>query len=185
MPEIVNQTELARLLRVSVPTIATLRDAGMPVVREGTNGVGYEFDADACADWYRVHRQSRAEQRSVRERRLAEIQADLFGDDDDGDDDALGLGASTNDVKRLYEVARMRDEMELSRGLLIKTSRVDADYQQTLSYLRATLLGMTDRLLREAGLSEEQADAVTRITDETIVTIHRMMQVAEIPGSDC
>ena len=44
MAEMVNQSELATLLGVSVPTVATLRADGMPVISEGRNGVGYEFD---------------------------------------------------------------------------------------------------------------------------------------------
>ncbi len=183
MTLILNQTELSRVLGVSVPTLATLRAEGMPVLSEGKNGVNYEFDAEACGEWFKRHR---AESRGVKTdhaRAIEDFQGQLsLGDPDD--DDLFGLGLSTTDIKRLYEIARQRDMIGLERGRLVRLERVEADYRQTFAYLRAALLGLADTLARDAGLTAEQTDQVHRASVDLIGNLHRMMKQNEVARED-
>jgi len=183
MTLILNQSELAKALRVSVPTIATLRSEGMPVLTEGKNGVGYEFDAEACGEWYRKHRAESRGVKADKERAIEEFSGGLFGTELE-DDDLLGLGLSTTDIKRLYEIARQRDMLHLERGRLVRVERVEADFRQAFAYLRAALLGLADTLAREAGLTAQQTDQAHKSVVELIGNLHRMMKRDEIPGPD-
>jgi len=121
--------------------------------------------------------------RTGRDERLRELQESLFGDELE-DDDLLGLGLSTTDVKRLYEIARQRDMIGLERGRLVRLERVEADYRQTFAYLRAALLGLADTLARDAGLTAEQTDQVHRASVDLIGNLHRMMKQNEVARED-
>lgn len=180
MSEIVNQTELAEILGVSVPTLATLRRQGMPVEKEGGNGIGYEYDAEACVDWFREHRAERSRAEGARREKIAELRKGLFGEELEADDPFDGI--SPAEIRTLTEAARSRDVLERQRGTLVPLDRVLADYQATFAFIRAQILGLPDKLARELALEPDDVEAVHRISVDTVSTLHRMLRQDEVAG---
>lgn len=48
---IVNRREMALILGVSLTTVSSWVDEGMPVLSRGRKGVAWEFEPAACVDW--------------------------------------------------------------------------------------------------------------------------------------
>lgn len=77
-PLLVNKSELARMLRISQPTIDTMIADGCPVHRGGSNGVPYEFDFYAVTAWRKDRDTQKAADEAVRQQRINAAQSELF-----------------------------------------------------------------------------------------------------------
>jgi phage terminase Nu1 subunit (DNA packaging protein) len=48
----VNRRQLADILGISMPTVTSWTDQGMPFTREGSKSAEWEFDTRACIEWF-------------------------------------------------------------------------------------------------------------------------------------
>ncbi|MEM9369545.1 MAG: terminase small subunit [Pseudomonadota bacterium] len=177
-----NQAELASVLGVSVTTIQSYRRDGMPVLVEGANGKSFKFDVHACVAWYRKRKEAPDPDEERRMQSLRDLQQTIFLEDAQEDVYGLTGGVSPNDLKKLYEIAHRKRQEELERGLLTRTSRVEAEMTRMLAYLRSQLLGLPDVLTRNAALTPEQTEIIHKSIVDMIGVIHEDMQRDEIRG---
>lgn len=152
-PVVVNKHELAKLLEKSLPTIDRMIEDGMPVLKGGSNGVPYEFDANAVVAWLEEVARKEAELTAEKERQLAQLQLGLTGGVA-GDSAPIGLTAKQRIEAMQAEM--LADKLARDRGALMPVEEVEAEFEAVFGLLRQRLLSQGSSLQRLAGLSEDQ-----------------------------
>lgn len=164
-PLIVNKTELARLFRVSAPTVDAWVGKGCPVKSGGSNGVAYEFDFEAVKGWREAEDLKDREAEAERKRRIGLAQAEMF----DGERLAPeGVG----DIREALEAERLALIVGKQKGELIARDDVRADFAAVFGVVRQHMLGWAATLTRAAGLSPDQQKEADRLVRETLVAMH-------------
>lgn len=162
-----NKRELAAFLRVSLPTVEQLVDAGCPVLEGGTNGKPYVFDFAAVVEWRQARDELRERQAADRKRQIDAEQARLFGDDDLPEDAELA-GVSP---RARAEIVKFRREylllLERQRNL-VKFDDVVLGLAETFSTLKGSIRSLADVLQRQLGLNEEAATRLVELIDDRL-----------------
>ncbi|MBM20754.1 MAG: hypothetical protein CMN87_12155 [Stappia sp.] len=182
-----NRAQLAEALGVSEPTIDRFRKEGLPVVREGTNGQAYQFLLSECWAWVqereagRRAREARA-QESVQQLRL-QVLGGRLGDSE--------MALTPKERAELYAAEVNYNKLATDRGQLIPRDEVIELLDHVLSTVRSSVMGLPDRLSRDAGLTGRQAEQAVAVTDDLIGEIHRTlgayierMQERQAQGAD-
>lgn len=164
-PLIVNKGELARMLRVSAPTIDTMIADGCPVAAGGSNGVPYQFDFYAVKAWREEREAKRAQEEQTRLERINAAQSELFG----GQQLApQGIG----DVRESLEAERLAIIVSKQKGELVARDDVRNDYAAMFGVVRQHVLGWATSLGRLAGLNPEQQKEADRLARSMLVAMH-------------
>lgn len=165
LPLVVNKGELARLFRVSTPTVDGWIAKGCPVKAGGSNGVPYEFDVDQVKAW---RDQVEAEERQAEEerrQRLGAAQAEMFAGDRLAPE---GIA----DIREALEAERLAVIVGKQKGELLSREEVRADYAAMFGVVRQHTLGWAATLGRVAGLSGEQQQEAERLVRAMLVSMH-------------
>lgn len=163
---LVNKGELARMFRVSLPTVDNWIGDGLPVEKGGSNGVPYEFDFERVKSWREEKERLASEAEAERQRRIAEQQAELFG----GGERLAPEGVSH--IKESLEAERLAIIVGQQKGNLIAREDVRADFAAVFGVVRQHMLGWAATLTRSAGLSAEQQKEADRLVRETLIAMH-------------
>jgi phage terminase Nu1 subunit (DNA packaging protein) len=140
---IVNMEEMADILRISIPTLKRLmkRYPDFPVVARGSNGVPWQFDADAVIAFVRARREAEAAASAERDADLAQISLPL---EEAVPPEERALSAS--DRLKNAQAMLKEDEVARQRGFLVLTSEMRqrlapawAELGQSLQAMPATL----------------------------------------------
>ncbi len=164
-PLIVNKGELARMLRVSTPTIDTMIAEGCPVAAGGSNGVPYEFDFEKVKAWREERDAKRADAEQARQQRINAAQSELFG----------GQQLAPNgvsDIRESLEAERLAIIVSRQKGDLVARGDVRNDYAAMLGVVRQHALGWSTTLGRLAGLNPEQQKEADRLARSMLVAMH-------------
>ena len=164
-PLLVNKSELARMLRISQPTIDTMIADGCPVHRGGSNGVPYEFDFDRVREWREERDKQKARDEEVRQRRITAAQSELFGGQQLAPQGVSGIRESLEAERLAIIVSRQKEE-------LIARDDVRNDYAAMLGVVRQHALGWATTLGRVAGLTPEQQKEADRLARAMLVAAH-------------
>lgn len=156
--EVRNLEETARFFSLSVPTMKSWVERGCPVVKRGGNGVAWEFDLRAVADWVDGWRRQETEDAENRATRDAQLKLELLG----GDvlPDPVGSGGVLSSKARAEALKAELDKVKLGqlRRDLVRADEVRDDLAQILATVRDRLLVLPDDLGRRFGLSHDQVE---------------------------
>lgn len=174
---LVNKGELARMFRVSIPTVDNWIADSCPIEKGGSNGVPYEFDFHAVKAWREDKDRQAAEAEAERQRRISEEQAELFG----GGERLAPEGVSH--IKESLEAERLAIIVGQQKGNLIARENVRSDYAAVFGVVRQHMLGWAATLTRSAGLSPEQQKEADRLVRETLIAMHGQIKDPEMRPS--
>ena len=148
---------------MSLPTVDRWREDGMPVVRAGSNGKGYEFDLEACRAWRLEQDRAAEKAEAEKQERIRQFQAqlDLEGGEAEGED-ALPFKAR----KEFYAAEWERMRVARERGKLVEASDVRQINGKVFAFLSDRLQSLPDYLERVCGMTPDQVGAVAAAVDE-------------------
>lgn len=176
---LVNKGELARMFRVSIPTIDNWIADGAPVDKGGSNGVPYEFDFHAVKAWRDEKDRLAAEAEAERQRRIHAQQAELFGDGD------RLAPQGVSHIRESLEAERLAIIVGQQKGNLVAREDVRADFAAVFGVVRQHMLGWAATLTRSGGLSPEQQKEADRLVRETLIAMHGQIKDPELrPSTD-
>jgi phage terminase Nu1 subunit (DNA packaging protein) len=164
-PLIVNKTQLAKLFRVSAPTIDGWVERQCPIHKGGSNGVPYEFDVEGVRAWREAEDKREADAEAEMQRRLGLAQAEMFGGERLAPE---GMG----DIREALEAERLALIVGKQKGELIAREDVRNDYAAVFGVVRQHLLGYATTLGRTANLTPEQQQEADRLVRGTLEAMH-------------
>lgn len=165
-PLIVNKGELARIFRVSLPTVDTWIAQGCPIEAGGSNGVAYEFDVGKVRAWRDAEEKRRTAEENERQGRIREAQAELF----EGGERLAPEGVSH--IRESLEAERLALIVGQQKRELIARTDVVADYAAMFGVIRQGVLGWASTLAKSAGLNPQQQQEAERLARELLITLH-------------
>lgn len=176
---IVNLEELAELTRKSLPTLRVLmrEHDDFPVVKGGTKGTPYEFDARAVAAWLAELDAAAAAAIERRAEELKAMRLELFPGSA-ADDETLTLSPSQR--KQELEAVRLADLVAEQRGQLTRVAEVLDDWQRAFAALRSKLIALPDELARDLALDRGTRTRLRDGLDAALVELAAMMR-EEVP----
>jgi phage terminase Nu1 subunit (DNA packaging protein) len=172
-PGVVNKTELATILRTSLPTIdRLLRTHGeaFPVIRRGGTGSAYEFDPAAVIEFLRAVDDARiadgrARDDLVQQYTLPEIVP--------ADEPTL----SPRDRLSLAKLRQIERDEKIRDGFLVETALVRAALYSTFLSLRNDMRSSVRQVLRESGTPEAVIRTIeSRIADAQAVCVRSIQE---------
>jgi len=176
---IVNKTELARMFRVSIPTVDGWIAEKCPLESGGSNGVAYEFDFHAVKVWRDEQDALKAEAEQDRQRRIGAAQAEMFAGE------RLAPEGGLDGVREALEAERLAIIVSKQKGELVTREDVRADFAAVFGVCRQHMLGWSATLTRAAGLSPEQSAEAERLVRETLVAMNGQIKDPQLrPASD-
>lgn len=174
---VVNMSELADMLGMSLPTLRDLikRNDDFPVQRRGDNGVAYEFDAVEVKAWLDRHAAAKADAEDRRKADLAQMRLDVFGDTGEGDETT---GLSPTERRAEIEAQFRADQLRQSRGELLMAADVDRLLRQAFAELAKGLRQIAPTIAREQGLDRTVRLAMdAAIREKTNAAIDRVQEL--------
>lgn len=172
-PLIVNKSQLARLFRVSLPTIDGWVEKRCPIHKGGSNGVAYEFDVDQVKTWRDAEDAREAEAEAELQRRIGVKQAEMF-------DGARLAPEGAGDIKEALEAERLALIVGKQKGELVAREDVRNDYAAVFGIVRQHLLGYATTLGRTAHLSADQQKEADRLVRSTLEAMHGQIKDPEL-----
>lgn len=163
-----NRTQLSQAFGTSENTIDRYRKDGMPVLQEGTNGQAYSFQLSDCWAWKCEREESRKAASEKADRAVQQMRMELVG----GSVGETDMSLSNKERREIYEVTVAYDKLAEARGELIARSEVVALFDEVLSKVRAGVVGLPDRLTRDAGLTGKQAEQAVAAADDLLSDLH-------------
>lgn len=176
-PLIVNKGELARIFRVSLPTVDTWITMQCPIVAGGSNGVAYEFDVGLVRAWREQEERRKAEVDAERQRRIGEAQAELF----QGGDRLAPEGVAH--IRESLEAERLALIVGQQKRELIARADVVADYAAVFGVIRQSMLGWASTLAKSAGLTPLQQQEAERLARETLINMQGQIKDPDLRPS--
>lgn len=159
----VNKRELAKLLKCSLPTLNELIDRypDFPVVKRGSNGVEWEFDAQEVIDFLRMKEE--AENRAAAER------ASLFKQFSLPIDAAApeGAGDLSPSARRSLAEARLKERrLAIETGMLAEVPALRQNQTLVIGRLGRFFDNLPQQLAREFNLPEEVMRSMRKRLDD-------------------
>jgi phage terminase Nu1 subunit (DNA packaging protein) len=150
-----NKGELARVLKMSIPTLNALiaEYPDFPIVARGDNGVAWQFDVAEVVRFLRARREA--------EQRAAEHKRELFDQltlpiEGPTTPSADGSGPLTPAQRlSLARARRQERELALETGFLISTAELRPVLQGTMARLGRFLDTLPGQLGRQCGLGDD------------------------------
>ena len=158
-----NMSELATVFGVSTNTVKswlTQPDGRMPCVERGGNGREYVLRLSWCYAW-RQHHDALKKNRLLE---LAQLQGQLFG----VEPDQAEKGLSPKQVREVAEAKMKHAAAARMLGTLTEIDDVYRLFEQVFVKMRNSVMGLSDRLERELGLTAPQARQVDRASEEML-----------------
>ncbi|EME71399.1 hypothetical protein H261_03283 [Paramagnetospirillum caucaseum] len=167
--EIRNLEETAKFFGISVPTLKSWVDRGCPVVKRGGNGVAWEFELHAAAEWLRGERKREEDDAVFSAERDSQLKFDLLGQDTLPD--PYGGGSASMTAKARAEALRAElDKVKLAqmRRELVRADDVRDDLSQVMALVRDRLRTLPDDLGRRYGLDGDQVEDCVEMVDDLL-----------------
>lgn len=175
-----NQSEIAQALDTTVNTVAKWVKEGMPVAREGGNGMPYVLRLSHCWAW-RKSREAEADSRNRHnENQISLLRAEFLGVD-------IGSQAAQLTPKERRELAEadMRwSEAQRRRRQLVQIGDVLDLLEGIGKIVRDGVEAMPDRLERELDLSPVQVASVARIGSDILTAISDRIEESELQDNE-
>ena len=157
----------------------TLRDVirrhpDFPVLQGGSNGIPYEFDADACAEWWRDHAAKIEEAEEARRAQLDMWRAELFGKDAAAED-ADTRSLTPAERKAELEAQILEDKLRRARGELIDRASTMSALSTAIVELRNELMQIPAELARKADLEREDRIALEEMIERRLNGLARKL----------
>jgi phage terminase Nu1 subunit (DNA packaging protein) len=169
---VLNRAQLASAFKTSENTVDRWRQAGMPVLSEGTNGRAFEFQLSECFAW-KCRRD--ADQRAAQERAdqsVLQMQLAILG----GSTGDSEMGLTNRERREIYEVEQAYLKLARERSELIPRKEVLDLLDHLLSSVRKAVIGLPDRLSRDAGLTGRQTEQAVATADDLLRELHDTLQ---------
>lgn len=175
MGAVLNKAELANWLGVSLPTLSGWMlkyGPEFPVLRRGTNGRGYEFDAETVRDFLRQKQEEQAAHQAAQKAERDEVLAQLQLPIDIQPEAAAAPALSIKDQLAALELRkRQREEAEKSR-LLVPAAPVRDGLRALLARIRADEQAFIRRLGREHNWPDPYVREIERrLADQQRATV--------------
>ncbi len=174
---LLNKTEIAGALRVSVNTVDKWVRAGCPFEEEGTNGQAYVFRLAVVWAWKSERDAAERERRLQADRAARQLQQHFLGLDE-GTDRASDL--THRDRRDMAQSELVYMQAAQRRRELVQTSEVAELLEAVLGHVRDFAIAMPDRLAREMALSPEQTERVIAMFDEALEQLRDTIEEAEL-----
>lgn len=171
---LVNQQEAAELLGISSATFTKWLKAheSIPVVRRGSHGVAYQFDARDLAQWKREHEAEVERERQARAGELRQMRFDMFGV---AEHDPSRPGLSAEELIKEIQAQRDSDRLARDRGELVRSADVREQIEAAFLGLRTDVMALADRVAREFALEREQRERVRGLCREALFRMARRL----------
>lgn len=158
----VNRDEMARLLRVSPPTLTKmLKDyPDLPVASGGSRGVPYEFDAEAVIAWRREKVEQAKQAATERDELIAQFE---FLAEPDEPSALAQTPAQRVQIAKAIELER---KLARDAGQLVDTASIRQALQIALTVLGKRLDNMPAQIGRKYNLPEPVQREMRREIDE-------------------
>lgn len=163
-----NRSQLAAAFNTSENTIDRWRKDGMPVEQEGTNGQAYTFQLSKCWAWQCAREDARKAASEKADRSVQQMRMEMIG----GSVGETEMSLSNRERREIYEVTVAYDKLAKERGELVPRAEVIKLLDEVLSKVRSGVVGLPDRLVRDAGLSGKQVEQAVAATDDILVQLH-------------
>lgn len=176
----VNLDEMARVLRVSLPTLRAWirRHPDFPVVAEGRNGLPWELDPEAVIAFVRRKKDEEAARQAERDDLLAQISLpieDLVP--------AENRGLTAAERLKLAQAMRVEDEVAKQRAFLVQTSEMRARLTDAWGPLNQFLQSLPGQLGRRHNLPDAVVRDMRRAIETQQRELHRRLVDLLDPGA--
>jgi phage terminase Nu1 subunit (DNA packaging protein) len=168
---VVNRAQLAEALAVSEPTIDRYRKDGMPVMQEGTNGQAYQFVLSECWAWVQERTADRKAHDARAQESVQQLRLQVLG----GSLGESEMALTPKERGEIYAAEVNYTRLATERGQLIPRAEVTELLDHVLATVRSSVMGLPDRLSRDAGLTGRQAEQAVAVTDDLVAEIHRTL----------
>jgi phage terminase Nu1 subunit (DNA packaging protein) len=162
-PLVVNKRELARALKVSLPTLNELveRYPDFPVKARGSNGVGWEFELEIVIEFLRA--KDEAARQAETERAALFKQLELPVDKHA----IMPIGELSPTQRRQLAEARSKErKLAIEMGLLVEVPKMRQDLQLAIGRLGRFFDTLPTQIAREHNLPEEVMRSIRRRLDD-------------------
>jgi len=165
-----NRKQVADLINADEKQVDRYLRAGLPLVEKGNNGRPYKFRLSECWAWFKNREFEKKREEEEAAAAIAQASLELLGGSV-GTDSEMGL--TTAQRRDLYRLDADYRDMALARGELVPRGDVDAILNKVFDVVRKAIIGLPDRLARDAGLSGRQAESVVDATDDILTELNR------------
>ena len=148
-----NKMGIAQFFGVSLPTVNSWLNSGMPFVQKGDRGVSWEFDLAEVAKWH--------------------FRSGVSSDGPAIDPETLPPG----ERKQWYEGEAKRRDLQIRDRELIESQELEQSLGVAYAAVAQSLLSLPDYLERRAGLSPEQAEIAEAAIHEVMDTLVERLQM--------
>jgi phage terminase Nu1 subunit (DNA packaging protein) len=164
----VNRRQLADILGISLPTVTSWTNDGMPFTREGSKSAEWEFDSRECIEWFAANKLK------LKSRGPAKG-ANPFDEDGDGRE-------SIEEAERRKMIANAdKAEVQVAKeaGLLVPISEVASVVAEEHARVRARLLTIPNELRPKVltFLAEDRPAAEQVLADVEEVVLEALTEI--------
>ncbi len=173
----VNKDEMARLLRMSLPTFTNLikTNPDMPIAAGGSRGVPYAFDPEAVLDWRK---------RVIEEAgRIAAEKSEFLAQFEFIAEDESPQPQSASQRVQTAKALQIERKLAMESGHLVPSAGVRRAIQTALTVLGKRLDNLPGILGREFNLPEPVQRAIRRQLDDARAVMVRDIQT-ELTGEN-
>lgn len=168
---VLNRSELAEFFGTSANTITEWIKAGMPVLRQGTNGTAYEFQASHCWAWKQNRDAALAADRQAAQETIAAMRLALTGGESGDSIQAL----PPKERREIIDLETAQERWKRERNMLLPREDVLELLESVLRLFRDGISNLPDYLEKRAGLTPDQTDSLIGASEDFLGEMERVI----------
>lgn len=179
-----NKAELAQALGCSLPTLDKLlrRHAErFPVVRQGRNGVEWQFDPEAVIAFLQAEDDARARAGQAKDELMQQVMLPGIAKPEDA-------GLKPADLLTMAKVRAMEREERIQAGFLVQTADVRAALTTAFTKLRTDMFSSIRTACSDANIPQATIRTIiSRVEDadrRTVAQLQHLLDPSEHPAND-